>query len=95
VLNINLIEIDVQLTKDGTLIVMHDTNLTRLFNKRRKVYETNYEDFGEIVPHYYTDWSLMFNYTVQPHDDRKVAKLEDFFKALPETRVSLELKNET
>ncbi len=41
------IEIDVHMTKDGRLVVMHDSNLKRTAGINREIYNVNYEDIRD------------------------------------------------
>ena len=42
------IELDVHLTKDNKIIVIHDSNLKRLFNVNKKIRKLNYEQIKKI-----------------------------------------------
>ncbi len=46
--NIQYAEIDVQETKDGTVVLMHDRNLKRLTGLNRKVDELNYSEIENL-----------------------------------------------
>lgn len=42
------IELDVQQTKDGEIIVMHDSNLKRTTGKNKNIWKVNYEDIENL-----------------------------------------------
>ncbi|MDR2879491.1 MAG: glycerophosphodiester phosphodiesterase [Fusobacteriales bacterium] len=48
-LKFDMVEIDVQMTKDGEIIVFHDYNLKRLFNSNKKISELTYEELLTIT----------------------------------------------
>ena len=43
------IELDVQILKDGNLIVFHDDNLLRLTGKNKRVYDLTLDDVSRIT----------------------------------------------
>lgn len=47
-LGANWIELDVQQTKDGQIIIMHDTNLKRTTGVDRNIWEMNYADLQQL-----------------------------------------------
>jgi glycerophosphoryl diester phosphodiesterase len=44
----DLVEIDVQRTKDGVVVVLHDADLMRIASDPRKVWQLDYADFADI-----------------------------------------------
>lgn len=42
------IELDVQLTKDGTVVVMHDSSLYRTTGKKKKIWEVTYNQIKDL-----------------------------------------------
>ncbi len=47
-LNADWIELDVQQTKDGKIIVLHDTNLKRTTGVNKNTWETNYDEIKKL-----------------------------------------------
>lgn len=48
-LGFDMTEIDIQMTKDGKIIVFHDYDLKRLFNSNKKISELTYEELLTIT----------------------------------------------
>ena len=48
-LGFDMAEIDIQMTKDGKIIVFHDYDLKRLFNSNKKISELTYEELLTIT----------------------------------------------
>ena len=44
----NLIELDVQQTKDGVLVVMHDSSLQRTTGDKRSIWEVDYDEIADL-----------------------------------------------
>ncbi len=44
----NLIELDVQQTKDGVLVVMHDSSLRRTTGDKRSIWEVDYDEIADL-----------------------------------------------
>ncbi len=66
------VEIDVQLTLDGVIVVAHDKDLMKVANDPRKIRETNYTKFGQV------DIGQFF---APEFKGQRLSKLSDFLEA--------------
>ena len=46
--DVHMLEMDVHLTKDGQLVVTHDSTSKKLTGVKLKIADTNYDDFPPI-----------------------------------------------
>lgn len=78
------VEIDVQSTKDGEVIVTHDADLKRLTGDPRRVDEVRYSDIQHLVKE--TDKEI-------PEDERRIATLDQFLeRSKDRVKLNIELK---
>lgn len=90
-LNVDALEMDVNLTKDGILVTHHDETIDRMSDGEGKVSDYTYEEL------------LQFNFGKgftdlngdQPYTDQQVpiAALEDVMARFPDTPLIIEIKN--
>lgn len=77
-------EIDVQRTRDGVVVVIHDADLMRMARDVRRISETDYADLGEV------DIGRKFHHDFS---GERLARLTDFLrKASGKIRLLIELK---
>lgn len=62
------IELDVQMTKDGTIIVLHDSSLKRTTGVNKKVWEVTYDEIKNLDNGSF--YSSQYKYTTIPKLDR-------------------------
>ena len=79
------IELDVQQTKDGEIIVSHDTNLSRITGINKDIIDLNYEDIKDL------DAGSFFD---KKYQDERIPLLKDVVKWAKENnmRLNIELK---
>jgi len=89
---VDLLEMDLQLTKDGKVVVCHDENLRRLCGVDVRVSELNYDDLPKFSEKISLDH---FNNTILDTTQLQVGKiptLEQVFQKFPNTLMQLDLK---
>jgi len=86
----DILEMDVHLTKDNRLVVIHDDLVDRTTNGKGKVVELSYEEIKRLDAgfHFSTDGK---NFPFRGIGIQ-ILELEDFFKALPRARYYIEIK---
>lgn len=91
------LELDVHMTKDNKLVVFHDDELDRVFNKRIDVMDALHSDFkdpAESIPIHFNykrrfkTEGIQFNQPTHP-------TLEEVLRGFPSQEVSIDLKNIT
>lgn len=86
----DLLEMDVHLTKDSRLVVIHDSSVDRTTNGKGKVAELNYEEIKNLDAGYtFTEDGLTFPYRGK---GISILELEEFFKELPNAKYYIEIK---
>ena len=86
----DILEMDVHLTKDSHLVVIHDASVDRTTNGTGKVSELTYEEIRNLDAGY--------NFTIDkktfPYRNKgiQVLELEEFFKELPNANYYIEVK---
>lgn len=84
-MNVDMVEIDVQQLKDGTLILLHDDSFNRTTGENKKVWEAEYDE----VKHYDAGSWFSPRFSGEP-----VPCLDDFLKrARGNVQVMIELKS--
>ena len=89
-LGANAVELDIQPTKDGVLVIHHDSTTSRLMQETVTIGDTNYEDLKDIL--YKEEYSTDGEGNFVP---RTIDTLEDLFIAfadVPDTVLYIELK---
>ena len=89
---VDLLEMDLQLTKDGKVVVCHDESLRRLCGVDVKVSELNYDELPKFSEKISLDH---FNNTILDTSKLQVGKiptLEEVFQKFPNTLMQLDLK---
>lgn len=86
----DILEMDVHLTKDNHLVVIHDTTVDRTTNGNGKVSELDYAEILKLDAGYtFTENGKNFPFRGK---QVQVLELEDFFKELPTAKYYIELK---
>ena len=90
-LGVDVLEMDIHITKDGELILMHDETVDRTTDGTGEIESMTLTDLKKLDAAY--DWSpdegKTFPYRGQ---GIQVATLEEIFQAFPEMRMTIEIK---
>lgn len=90
-LGVDVLEMDIHITADGALILMHDETVDRTTDGSGEIESMTLEELKHLDAAY--DWSpdegKTFPYRGQGHT---VTTLEEVFKAFPNTRMTIEIK---
>lgn len=90
-LGVDVLEMDIHITKDGKLILMHDETVDRTTDGTGEIESMTLTDLKKLDAAY--DWSpdegKTFPYRGQ---GIQVATLEEIFQAFPEMRMTIEIK---
>ncbi|KAH7956520.1 hypothetical protein HPB52_010161 [Rhipicephalus sanguineus] len=85
-----LIELDVQLTKDGKVVVCHDSSLLRCAGVNKHISELDYDELPPLKPSLQVDFC---NGAPSPVcEDRKIPLLSDIFTLFPSVPVNIDIK---
>ena len=88
--NVKMLEMDLQITKDDKVIVLHDETLDRTSNGTGKAIDFNYEEISEFDAGYnFKDEKGEFSFRAK---GVKIPLFEDVLKQLPHTYLNIELK---
>ncbi|CAI2374041.1 unnamed protein product [Moneuplotes crassus] len=88
---IQVLEMDIRLTKDKRPVVCHDENLQRLCGIDKKVQDFTYSQLPKLQEKVEIHFSSL-TYQTTEEDDRQIPLLEDVMKAFPNTPFNMELK---
>lgn len=93
-MGVDVLELDVHATSDGTLVVMHDATVERTTNGAGKVSQMTFETLKKLDAGF--QFSIDGGQTF-PFRGRKIAvpTLEEIFAAFPETTFNIEPKQQT
>jgi glycerophosphoryl diester phosphodiesterase len=91
-LGVDVLEMDLQTTGDGALIILHDREVDRTTNSKGPVHNFTLAEIKELDAAY--RWSPE-NSRSNPLRNRGISipTLEEVFKAFPDTRMNIEIKN--
>lgn len=85
-----MLEIDLQLTKDGHVVVSHDSNLTRITGENINVWDLNYCDLPklkEILPVDFDRGQVCYG-----KGDRQIPLLKDVYEKYPDVVINIDIK---
>jgi len=92
-----MLELDLHLTKDNKVVVMHDDDLYRVTSVNERVSNLNYD---ELPKHFRS--SLNVPFPTQPGElldtdgiDTHIPTLEEVFQTFPHTPINIDLKQES
>lgn len=90
-LGVDVLEMDIHITKDGVLILMHDETVDRTTDGTGEIESMTLAELKELDAGY--DWSLDDGVTF-PYRGKglQVAALEEVFAAFPDMRMTIEIK---
>ncbi len=88
--NVEMLELDLQITKDSKVIVLHDDSIDRTTNGKGNVIDLSYEEISEFDAGYnFKDEKGKFSF----RDQGVIIPLfEEVLKQLPDTYLNIELK---
>lgn len=78
----DMIEMDVRLTKDGQVVVFHDDDFNRVAGVDKKVKDLDYAELPDYSKKYSIHFTTDGEYHAQEGDDHKVPLLEDVLKVI-------------
>jgi len=90
-LGVDVLEMDIHITKDGVLVLMHDETVDRTTDGTGEIENMTLEEIKKLDAGY--DWSPD-NGATTPFRGQglKVATLEEVFSAFPDKRMTIEIK---
>ncbi len=90
-LGVDVLEMDIHITKDGTLILMHDETVDRTTDGTGEIESMTLADLKKLDAAY--DWSPDEGQTF-PYRGQgiQIVTLEEIFQAFPEMRMTIEIK---
>lgn len=93
-LGAEMIELDVQLTKDGEVVVAHDQCLFRTTGINQNIMDTNFSDLPLIKQTVPIDFDPQTQYCnpSATEDDRRIPKLRDVLQEFPNTQINIDIK---
>ncbi len=96
----DMLELDVGVTKDGKVVVMHDTTLDRTTNGRGTIASHTLKQIRKLdAGYWFAGGKAPYDHKAKRHPFRgkglKVATLQDVLKAFPKTPINVEIKGRT
>ncbi|KAL8274910.1 hypothetical protein Esti_001199 [Eimeria stiedai] len=95
----DMIELDVWVTRDGHLVVVHDDELLRVCGVDQRVSETNLADLPLLLPSEeierlgaFFEFYPQFSGFPRPFGSQKIPTLEEVYAAFPEALMNVDLK---
>ncbi|QIL90024.1 glycerophosphodiester phosphodiesterase [Microbulbifer sp. SH-1] len=92
-LGVDALEMDLNLTADGHLILMHDATLERTTNGCGAVIEHSLAQLRELNAAY--NWSRDGEYFPYRDKPLRIATIDEVFEQIPDTPLIIELKNDS
>ena len=89
---VELLEMDLQLTKDGVIVVCHDENLRRLCDQDVNISNLNYNELPEFAERITLDHFANTILDTTKLGAAKIPTLEEVFKEFPNVFMELDLK---
>ncbi|WP_250458981.1 glycerophosphodiester phosphodiesterase [Microbulbifer litoralis] len=91
-LGVDALELDLNLTADGHLVLMHDGTVDRTSDGSGAIIEMTLDELRELnVAHRWSSDGGRYPYRDSP---LRIATIDEVFAALPETPIVIELKND-
>ena len=79
---VDILELDVHMTKDGVVVVHHDADLTRVEGKELRIKDLSYAELKKIpIPSRFSEKNLY------------IPTLEEVFRHFPDRRINIEIKH--
>lgn len=89
---VDLLEMDLQLTKDGIIVVCHDENLRRLCDKDVNISDLNYDQLPKFAERITLDHFANTILDTSKLGEPKIPTLEEVFIKFPNVFMELDLK---
>ena len=90
----DMLELDVQLTRDGRVVVAHDQNLLRLTGVSKNIRELQYQELPTLKERVSIDFcpgETFCDNTVM-EEERKICLLDQVLQEFPTTQVNIDIK---
>jgi glycerophosphoryl diester phosphodiesterase len=89
-----MLELDVRLSKDGKVVVIHDENLLRLTGENKNVSETNYEDFPPLLSSIPVEHlpGVCYQDETSAEEEHKIPLLIQVFSRFPGIPMNIDIK---
>ncbi|KRX01742.1 PLC-like phosphodiesterase, TIM beta/alpha-barrel domain [Pseudocohnilembus persalinus] len=94
-LNANIIEMDLCLTKDKKIVVIHDSHLKRMTGVNKHVEEFNYNELPQIKDEVLIDFTIHKKFQTDLSTHRYFPLFEDVLKKYPNAIFNVEIKTPT
>jgi glycerophosphoryl diester phosphodiesterase len=96
----DMLELDVGVTKDGKVVVMHDTTLDRTTNGRGTIASHTFKQIRKLdAGYWFAGGKAPYDHKAKRHPFRgkglKVPTLQEVMKAFPKTPINVEIKGRT
>lgn len=90
-----MLECDVHLTKDGVVIVAHDTDLWRICGVNKQIHELDYAELPTMQRRYVLHFTDNELYHLRDDEDGQLLTLRELFEMAPESLISVDLKGQS
>lgn len=88
----DMLEMDVQLTRDGQVVISHDNNLLRSTGVDKNISDLNYSELPLLKEQLPVDFDNAN--MCKGGNDRKIALLKDVFQQFPNVPVNVDIKSD-
>lgn len=85
-----MLEIDCHITKDGQVVVSHDSSLKRSCGQEGEISDFNYEELPLLKQDHRLDFYHTF--TLKGGDDRRIPLLREVFEAFHDIPINIDIK---
>ena len=86
------LECDINMTKDGVIIISHDDSLKRQCGVDKLISDVNFDDLPPMSKQFNTHFSAI-PYVLRPEDEGKFSTLKDLFEIANNKMINIDLKN--
>ncbi|XP_003746126.1 lysophospholipase D GDPD1 [Galendromus occidentalis] len=88
----DMLHLDVQLTRDGQVVVAHEDSLRRLCGCNVKISELRYQDLPPLMPVIDVDFMSGVSCLNSPMERRQIPLLREVFERFPQTPMMIDIK---
>lgn len=88
----DMLEIDLQLTKDEVVVISHDDNLLRCAGVDANISDLDYNELPQLKNELPIDFDQGKFFQANPGSDRQIPKLRDLFVRFPTLPVNIDIK---
>ena len=85
-----MLEIDCHITKDGQVVVSHDSSLERACEQKGEISDFNYEELPLLKQYHRLDFYQTF--TLKGGEDRRIPLLREVFEAFHHIPINIDIK---